>query len=92
LVTGGLGGIGWAVATRFVAEGARVVVTDTAPDDGGRVAAELGAAGSYTTLDVRDPAQWAAAVAPVAGLDVLVNNAGVWRPVRWPISAWPTHW
>ena len=80
LVTGGLGGIGWAVSTRFVAEGARVVVTDTAPDDGGRVAAELGASGSYATLDVRSPEQWAAVVALIDGLDVLVNNAGVWRP------------
>jgi 3alpha(or 20beta)-hydroxysteroid dehydrogenase len=84
LVTGALGGIGWAVATRVVAEGGRVLVTDTAAEDGGRVAGELGAAGRYTPLDVRSPEDWAAAVdaAVVAfgGLHVLVNNAGVWRP------------
>ena len=84
LVTGALGGIGWAVATRVVAEGGRVLVTDTAAEDGGRVAGELGAAGRYTPLDVRSPEAWAAAVdaAVVAfgGLHVLVNNAGVWRP------------
>ncbi|HEX4359546.1 MAG TPA: SDR family oxidoreductase [Pseudonocardia sp.] len=84
LVTGGLGGIGWAVAARTVAEGGRVLVTDTAATDDGRVADELGAAGRYAPLDVRSPEAWAAAVgaavAAFGGLHVLVNNAGVWRP------------
>lgn len=84
LVTGGLGGIGWAVAARVVAEGGRVLVTDLAAEDGGRVADELGEAARYVQLDVRAPEAWRAAVAGAVsgfgGLHVLVNNAGVWRP------------
>lgn len=84
LITGGLGGIGWAVAGRFVAEEARVVVADLPADDGGRVLTELGDAARYVALDVRDPDAWSAAthaaVDAFGRLDVLVNNAGVWRP------------
>jgi len=84
LVTGGLGGIGWAVAARVVAEGGRVLVTDLAAEDGGRVADELGEAARYVQLDVRAPRAWQAAVAGAVsefgGLNLLVNNAGVWRP------------
>lgn len=81
---GGLGGIGWAVAMRFVAEGARVAVADLPDDDGDRVESHLGRAGRYIPLDVRDPEGWASAtqatVRTFGHLDVLINNAGVWRP------------
>ncbi|WIN00478.1 SDR family oxidoreductase [Actinoplanes oblitus] len=73
VVTGGTRGIGAAIASAFLAAGARVLVC-------GR--------GSYTgpadflRADVRDPEQAAALVAAARGrLDVLVNNAGGAPPV-----------
>jgi NAD(P)-dependent dehydrogenase (short-subunit alcohol dehydrogenase family) len=45
VVTGGASGIGLATVERFVAEGARVVFCDLAPDQGRAVARELGEAG-----------------------------------------------
>jgi 3alpha(or 20beta)-hydroxysteroid dehydrogenase len=84
LVTGGLGGIGFATARRVVEQGGRALVTDLAPDDGGRVAAELADRAQYLPLDVRSPSGWRAAVdhavRAFGSLTVLVNNAGVWRP------------
>jgi 3alpha(or 20beta)-hydroxysteroid dehydrogenase len=87
LVTGAARGIGAATARRFVAEGARVLLTDRRGDEGEALAAELEAArpGSacFHALDVTDEANWnevvARAEADWGGLDVLVNNAGTIR-------------
>jgi 3alpha(or 20beta)-hydroxysteroid dehydrogenase len=83
LITGGAGGIGSATARMFVAEGAQVVLADVAVERATAVAADLGPAATATPLDVREPDQWSAAVqtalAHFGRLDVLVNNAGVWR-------------
>ena len=69
LVTGAGSGIGAAVARRFAAAGAEVIVADLTP---AAVADELGM--RALQLDVRDEAQ----VAPAVGdLDVLVNVAGI---------------
>ncbi|MEV0336100.1 glucose 1-dehydrogenase [Nocardia sp. NPDC050717] len=81
LISGGARGMGAAHARRFVAEGASVVLGDVLDDEGAAVAAELGDAAIYRTLDVREPQQWADAVAAAVetfgGLHVLVNNAGI---------------
>lgn len=81
LITGSARGQGEAEARRFVAEGARVVVSDLDHERGREVAAELGEAATYVALDVTDPAAWddavAHAVTAFGGCDVLVNNAGI---------------
>lgn len=81
LITGAARGIGEAVARAFVREGARVLVTDVRDAEGGAVAAALGGAAAYRRLDVREEADWEAAVddalARWGRLDVVVNNAGV---------------
>jgi NAD(P)-dependent dehydrogenase (short-subunit alcohol dehydrogenase family) len=78
VVTGAARGIGRAVATRLVAAGYSVVITDL---DAGAVqatAAEIGATG--VAQDVRDPASHRAVAEVALGLaplGVWVNNAGV---------------
>jgi NAD(P)-dependent dehydrogenase (short-subunit alcohol dehydrogenase family) len=83
IVTGSTQGIGAAIARRFVAEGAKVVLNSHA-DDVFAVAmqAELGSDHSlFVQADVTDPlaceAMVARTVAHFGQLDVLINNAGV---------------
>lgn len=86
LISGGARGQGAAEAELMVAEGASVVIGDVLDDDGARTAATLGPAAAYHHLDVTDPAQWTAIVAFTAErfgrIDVLVNNAGIFRIQR----------
>ena len=81
LVTGSARGTGAATARLFVAEGARVLVSDVLDERGEAVAAELGAAARYQHLDVTSEDDWARAVEraerELGSLDVLVNNAAV---------------
>ena len=75
LVTGGGSGLGKAVAARFGAAGAAVIVTGRNAARLAETAAELGA--KAVTGDATDPRQVAAMAAEVGGeLDVLVNMAG----------------
>lgn len=81
LVTGAAKGIGYAVAARFIAEGARAVIADV-DADGARAAAEgLGANARAVAMDVSNEDSVAAAFAALhdAGWDpdVVVANAGV---------------
>jgi NAD(P)-dependent dehydrogenase (short-subunit alcohol dehydrogenase family) len=80
IVTGAAGGIGRATAARFVAEGARVVMTDRDGDALAIAANELGDGVAWVTGDVVDPATAARAVdtalARFGGLHVLFANAG----------------
>jgi 3alpha(or 20beta)-hydroxysteroid dehydrogenase len=86
LITGGARGMGEAMARLFVKEGARVMISDVLDEPGEAVAADLGDAGRFVHHDVTDEASWAAAieatVSAFGGLDVLVNNAAIWRQAR----------
>src|SRR5262249_45240359 len=81
LITGAARGMGAAFARHFVAEGAKVVLTDILDDQGKTVAADLGNAARYIHQDVADEAGWAQivkeTVATFGTLNVLVNNAGI---------------
>lgn len=78
IVTGGGSGIGTAIAQRFRAAGAGVLLADINPQ-AEALATEWGCAFRHT--DVGDPAEMAAlceeAVARFGKLDILVNNAGI---------------
>lgn len=87
LVVGGSGGIGRDITRRLAADGFDVVVGyRTNGEDAARLVEEL-RSGRHTTLalDVTDETSLAAAVATLTAdsgrLDVLVNGAGVTRPV-----------
>ncbi|WP_313811005.1 SDR family oxidoreductase [Glutamicibacter sp.] len=79
LITGAAKGMGAAHARAFIQNGAQVLLADVDDDAGAALAEELSA--SYIHLDVTSAADWEAAVARAAsefgGLDVLVNNAGI---------------
>jgi 3alpha(or 20beta)-hydroxysteroid dehydrogenase len=81
LITGSARGQGAAEARLFVAEGARVVVSDVRSELGAALAEELGEHAIYTDLDVSDPDAWDRAVALAVdrfgGVDILVNNAAL---------------
>ena len=81
LITGAARGQGEAEARRFVAEGAKVLLTDVLDAEGEAVAAELGDAAAYRHLDVTSEEDWNAAVADAEArfgpLSILVNNAGI---------------
>ncbi len=83
LISGGARGIGGAAARLLVQAGAKVVIGDVLEDVGRKHAADLGPAASFVHLDVTSEASWqkavAHAVAHGGGLNVLVNNAGIFR-------------
>jgi len=80
LVTGGASGIGRAVVTRFLEEGARVGVVDRAPDRLRQLEKDLDGVIAFEG-DVTSVADNEGAVAKIVeafgGLDVFVGNAGV---------------
>ena len=81
IVTGAGRGQGAAEATRFVEEGARVLVADVDLHAARAVAEALGPLAEAVALDVRDAEGWDVAVTMCRELlgnpTVLVNNAGV---------------
>ena len=87
IVTGAASGIGRAIARRFAAAGASVVIADTIsePLEGGQPTAELIAAAGHRVVSIpTDVSDWDAVDALVTqtterfgSLDVLVNNAAI---------------
>ena len=81
IVTGGAQGIGEACIRRFAREGAQVMIADIDDARGTALAAEVN--GLYAHCDVGDKAQVDALVAQTLAthgrIDVLVNNAGIFR-------------
>lgn len=81
LVTGAARGIGLAVATAFVREGATVVIADLNGAGAAEAAARLGAEAMPVAVDVADPDSVAAMMATILAahgrVDILVNNAGI---------------
>ncbi len=73
-------GIGAAIAERFAADGARVVIGDTDPEAGAATAARLGARFVATDISRRADADAivAAAVDGFGRLDILVQNAAIY--------------
>lgn len=83
IVTGCARGQGEQIVRTLAREGCSVVIGDVLDDEGKAVAADLGKSAVYTRLDVTSQNDWADAVAlatsAFGGLDVLVNNAGIYR-------------
>ncbi len=80
IITGSARGQGAAEARLFVAEGARVVIGDVLAPEGELLAKELGAAARFVRMDVREEADWEAAIAAareLGPLTTLVNNAAI---------------
>ena len=82
-ISGGLRGIGLAIAERFVTEGASVVVSDLDAADSApaaEVMEKLGSSASYVRADVTSEADWERVRDHVRArhgkLHILVNNAG----------------
>ena len=85
IVTGGAQGIGEACIRRFAQEGAKLVIADVDDTKGQALAAALQAVtpAIYVHCDVGDKAQVdtlvAKALAAFGQIDVLVNNAGIFK-------------
>lgn len=81
VVTGAASGIGASYAQLLAREGASVLLTDTDPDSGNKLANEIGGAARFLCADVTSEADWltiAQVIEDSGGvLDILVNNAGV---------------
>lgn len=75
LVTGAARGIGAAIAEAFVAEGAKVIVTDIDVEAGEAFAEHISS--DFFKLDVSQEADWMALDPEIEALDILVNNAGI---------------
>lgn len=98
LITGAARGIGKAIAERFAAEGARVVVSDSDEGEARRVATDIAGRGGSAIalrLDVTQPEEIDAAVkatlARFGTLTIHVNNAGITDRAAFlslPLDAW----
>ena len=81
IITGAAQGMGEAHARAFVAEGAKVILTDVSAEAGAALAASLGENALFIRQNVASKADWERVVAEgearFGTINVLVNNAGV---------------
>ncbi len=98
LISGGAEGIGGTLGRMIVAEGGSVMLGDLQLDKAKALAAELGPNADAAQLDVRDLAQWEAAVAATikrfGKLTTLCNIAGISEPgntVDVDLDSWHRH-
>lgn len=96
LVTGAAGGIGAAIAARFVAAGGQVVLADVDRDGAERAAGPLGTSAVACACDVARDDDAAAAVALAVRrfgrLSILVNNAASFLPDGTVAEIAPSDW
>lgn len=85
LITGAARGMGASHAKVFIAEGAKVILTDRTEDAGKALADELGPNAFFVKHDVTSTEDWkkvvVAAEKKFGPINVLVNNAGVLGPI-----------
>jgi 3alpha(or 20beta)-hydroxysteroid dehydrogenase len=85
IITGASQGMGEAHARLFVAEGARVVMTDVNDEQGQAIAGEIGDNARFIKADVTSIEDWRRVVeeteATYGPVTVLINNAGIIGPV-----------
>jgi 3-oxoacyl-[acyl-carrier protein] reductase len=79
LVTGASGGIGGAIARRLHSQGAAVILSGRRRDALETLAAELGERTRIETADLGAEGGVDALLAAAAGVDIVVNNAGLTR-------------
>ncbi|MFZ4068942.1 MAG: glucose 1-dehydrogenase [Caulobacterales bacterium] len=78
IVTGGASGFGYAIAARFAAEGAAVLIADLDGEKAALAARQIGCACVSADVATEDGASRIAQAAQALGaLDILVNNAGI---------------
>ena len=81
VITGGASGLGHSVAEHLIAQGASVTMLDVQAEPGERAARALGERAYFVQCDVTSEAAvnaaMAAAAAAMAGLNLLVNCAGI---------------
>ncbi len=89
LISGGARGMGATEAKLFAREGAKIVIGDILEAEGRQTEAEINESGGecvFVRLDVTVESQWEQAVAAVVTrfdkLDILVNDAGIFRTLR----------
>jgi len=81
VITGASQGMGASHARCFVAEGAKVVLSDVNEPDGAKLAAELGPSALFVKHDVTRKSDWDTLIRQAqerfGRINVLVNNAGI---------------
>ncbi len=79
VITGGSKGIGYALAKKFISEGATVIISSRNEEACAKSAEELGC--KYLILDLQTPSAFLEflnnAYEMMGGVDILVNNAGI---------------